>query len=57
MFEALGYKFKDYAFTVHGCGMDMIFHTNYSTMHTFKRMGIITNEECEILSQQTPTTI
>lgn len=57
MFEALGYKIKDYSFTVNGCGMDMIFHTNYSAMHDFKRMGIITDEECNILSQQTPTNI
>lgn len=57
MFEALGYKFKDYAFTVNGCGMDMIFHTNYSAMHAFNRMGIITDKECDNLSQQTPTSI
>lgn len=57
MFEALGYKFKDYAFTVNGCGMDMIFHTNYTTMHAFKRMGIITDKDCDNLSQQTPTNI
>lgn len=57
MFEALGHKIKDYAFTVNGCGMDMIFHTNYSAMHDFKRMAIITKEECEKLCQQTPTNI
>lgn len=57
MFEALGYKFKDYAFTVNGCGMDMIFHTNYTAIHAFKRMGIITDEECKTLSQQTPSNI
>jgi len=57
MFEALGYKVKDYSFTVNGCGMDMIFHTNYSAMHTFKNIGLISKEECEILSQQTPTNI
>lgn len=57
MFEALGYKVKDYSFTVNGCGMDMIFHTNYSAMHTFKNIGLITKEECEILAQKTPQTI
>lgn len=57
MFKALGYKFKDYAFIVNGCGMDMIFHTNYTTMHAFKNMGIITREECEDLAQMTPTNI
>lgn len=57
MFEALGYKIKDYAFTVNGCGMDMIFHTNYSVMHAFARMGIITVEDCNWLCQQTPNNI
>ena len=57
MFEALGYKIKNYSFTVHGCGMDMIFHTNYSAMHSFKSMGIITKEECDVLCQMTPTHI
>jgi hypothetical protein len=57
MFEALGYKIKDYAFTVNGCGMDMIFHTNYSAMHSFKFMGIITDKDCDYLAQQTPTNI
>jgi len=57
MFEALGYKVKDYAFTVNGCGMDMIFHTNYSAMHTFLNIGLIDKSKCDILSQKTPTSI
>lgn len=57
MLECLGYKVKDYSITVNGCGMDMIFNTNYNIMHAFKHMGIITKEECSVLSQSTPTTI
>lgn len=57
MFEALGFKVKDYELNISGCGMDMVFHTNYTTMHIFERAGIITKEEREHLAQQTPTTI
>jgi hypothetical protein len=59
LFEALGYKEKGNtgAFTVNGCGMDMIFHTNYSIMHIFKNMGIITADECRVLAQHTPTVL
>lgn len=58
LLSTLGYKVdnKD-AFTIHGCGMDMVFHTNYSIMHTFKRLGLITAKECEVLAQQTPTVL
>lgn len=57
MLECLGFKFSrdSWSITVNGCGMDMIFHTNYTIMHNFKTMGIITKEECESLAQMTPT--
>jgi hypothetical protein len=59
MMQVLGFKWnqKDYCITVGGCGMNMIFHTNYTIMHQLKSMGFITYEECESLAQQTPTTI
>jgi hypothetical protein len=57
MLKTLGYKLKDYSITVNGCGMDMIFNTNYNIIHDFKRMGIITDEQCKTLCQMTPTTI
>jgi hypothetical protein len=57
MLKTLGYKLKDYCITVKGCGMDMIFHTNYIIIHDFKRMGIITDEQCKTLCQMTPTNI
>lgn len=58
MLECLGFKFdrKSWAITVNGCGMDMIFHTNYTIMYNFKSMGIITESECSSLAQMTPTT-
>ena len=59
MFKALGYTFRkdfDY-FSVSGCGMDMVFATNYNIIHTFHKLGIITKKQCEILSQKTPHTI
>ena len=57
MLECLGFKFNRdaWAITVNGCGMDMIFHTNYTIMHSFKSMGIITESECSSLAQMTPT--
>ena len=59
LLSTLGYKFKDreYSFTVHGCGMDMVFNTNYVIMHRFKRLGLITAKECEVLAQKTPTVL
>lgn len=55
MFEVLGWKIKDYCLNVSGCGMDMVFHVNYSVMHDFRRMGLLSNEDCANLAQQTPT--
>ena len=53
MFEMLGYKLnKDYYLKVSGCGMNMLFATNYYLIQTFKNMNIITELECEILAQK-----
>jgi hypothetical protein len=53
MFEMLGYKLnKDYYLKVSGCGMNMLFATNYYLIQTFKNMNIITDLECEILTQK-----
>lgn len=56
LFIALGYKEdqKRAGFKINGCGMDMNFHTNYSIIHDFKRLGIITDKQCEVLAQKTP---
>ena len=56
LFIAMGYtpaKNSD-GFRINGCGMDMVFSTNYNLMHDFKRLGFITPEECGNLAQQTP---
>lgn len=59
LFIALGYtesKNKD-GFRICGCGMDMIFHTNYTIIHRLHRLEFITKEECERLAQQTPVVL
>lgn len=53
MFEMLGYKLdKNYNIRISGCGMNMLFATNYNLIHTFKNMNIISAEEAEILAQK-----
>lgn len=59
LFKALGYtpvKNSSY-FRVYGCGMDMVFATHYDILYDFKRIGLISEEECDKLAQRTPTTI
>jgi len=59
-FKALGYaeaKNERDCFRISGCGMDMIFHTNYSIMHSLKSYGFISEKECRILAQKTPSII
>ena len=57
LFTALGYTRAGDVFRVHGCGMDMVFHTNYSNIHTFEGLGIINKKQCERLAQMTPTVL
>lgn len=54
LFKGLGYSNKEDSFRVNGCGMDMVFHTNYTIIHNLSRMGFISKEECDILAQKTP---
>ncbi len=58
-FKALGYKeSKSHdGFVISGCGMDMVFHTNYSIIHSLCTLGFISKKECEELAQMTPTVI
>ena len=44
-------------FKINGCGMDMIFDTNYRIIKSLQKLGICTKEESEILCQKTPTII
>jgi hypothetical protein len=59
LFEMLGYRYNDNknGFIVSGCGMDMVFHTNYSNIHHLHRLGFMSKKECSILAQNTPTYI
>jgi len=58
--RCLGYKasgkYGDY-FRINGCGMDMIFATNYNIIHSLYYMGFINKEQCDDLAQLTPTVI
>lgn len=56
LFITLGYtqaKNQD-GFRISGCGMDMIFHTNYCIIHDLFRLGLLTEEEKRTLAQETP---
>ena len=53
MFEMLNYKLdKNYYVKVSGCGMNMLFATNYYLIQTFKSMNIISESEANILAQK-----
>lgn len=55
MLKILGYKeasrYSSYI-RVGGCGMNMLFATNYNICHDLKRIGLITKKECELLCQK-----
>lgn len=58
LFKMFGYteaRGHNGSFIISGCGMDMVFHTNYTIVHKLHRLGIIEKEECDALAQQTPT--
>ena len=53
MFKILGYSLsKDYNIKVSGCGMNMLFATNYNIIHTFKNIGLINSKVCDVLAQK-----
>ena len=59
LFIALGYtevKNSD-SFRIGGCGMDMVFHTNYSIIHRLHRLEFLDKSECDKLAQKTPTVL
>lgn len=58
--RVLGFKeanSHDHYFRISGCGMDMIFHTNYTIIHKLASLGFISDKECRSLAQNTPTVI
>lgn len=59
LFEALGFtsvKGSDY-YRISGCGMDMIFYTNYTIVNQLHNLGFITKKTRKVLEQKTPTVI
>lgn len=60
LFSSLGFspagKYGDY-FRISGCGMDMIFHTNYTIIHRLGRLGMLNKKQVEKLCQETPSVI
>ncbi len=54
MLEILGFNFASKfasEIRVKGCGMNMLFATNYNIIHTFKNIGLIDKKQCETLAQ------
>ena len=43
---------KDYNIRVSGCGMNLLFGTNYYLIQRFKSMNIISESEANILAQK-----
>ena len=54
MLKALGFSIVKNSndIRVSGCGMNMLFSTNYEIMYSFLSMGIIKKRTCKILSQK-----
>jgi hypothetical protein len=54
MLQAMGYSvkrgYRD-SIRVQGCGMNMIFATNYNIVWTLHRLGFISRKQCDVLCQ------
>jgi hypothetical protein len=48
---------KDRELVVEGCGMDMVFNTNYTVIHSLQRLGYLKPKRAERLAQMTPTAV
>lgn len=59
LFIALGYKEVQNTgtFKIVGCGMDMVFATNYNIIFDLKRLGFINDIQCKLLAQITPNNL
>lgn len=55
LFKSLGHTEAKEGFRINGCGMNMVFHTNYTIIHELNRLGF--NMNCASLAQNTPTTL
>ena len=59
LFDILGHQKisnSDY-FRINGCGMDMVFNTNYNIIHNLQSLGFITRKTCDVLAQETPQVV
>lgn len=54
MLQAMGYSvkrgYRD-SIRVHGCGMNMLFATNYNIVWSLHRLGFISRKQCDVLCQ------
>jgi hypothetical protein len=59
LFIALGYTEdkKRNGFRIGGCGMDLIFHTNYCIIYNFHALGFLSIQDRNTLCQKTPTVL
>ena len=59
LLKVLGYNIANNGsyFRINGCGMDMVFNTNYNNIHNFYGLGFISKKECSKLAQMTLTCI
>jgi hypothetical protein len=55
--QLLGWPMKNGCLVVGGCGMDMVFYTNYTAIHEIRALGAITPGACEDLAQRAPAII
>ena len=54
MLQAMGYSVKRGcrdSIRVHGCGMNMLFATNYNIVWSLHRLGFISRRQCDLLCQ------
>jgi hypothetical protein len=54
LFRVTGHTPSGDGFRISGCGMDMVFATNYNLMHHLARLKVITPDQCKKLAQMTP---
>jgi hypothetical protein len=54
-FKTLGFRVnQNNELVIGGCGMDMVFHTNYTVIRTLRNLGFISSKQCRELEQKTP---
>jgi hypothetical protein len=54
LFNSLGYMKSGNGFRINGCGMDVVFNTNYCIIHKLHGLGFISSKECALFAQKTP---